>query len=530
MTPNNGRIRQLSMFPFEDFNEGLSPERLGDFKAFVLETLKSPNLIYEQKRDTLAAAAMRSLSYPPVSPEAVDLIDHEVIELIAEGPAPYHPRYVAPDFGKLLRTGSEFMELPPANDLHDATAHLLTAYRYVPIDSPVFIGRIDELLEPYIETVPAETAYRVLRAFWLLADRLNPSAFVHANIGPEETRTGRMLLAFERELKTITNLTLRYDPETTPDSFALDAVENQLQLTKPYFLNHPQMRADWGDDYVIASCYNTMRLGGGIYTLVRLNLKELVMRSGGSLAGVLERAIPHAVAHAVEVINSRVRFQVEEAGWFDHNFWVREGLLHRDRFTAYCGVFGLAEAVNWIVAHGGRPEARYGQDPEANEIAARISEQIAQELEKHEGAYCDGWHGRVLYHAQVGISTDVEVTPGMRVPSGEEPALYQHLACELPHHRCIPGGLSTILEFDQTAAENPEAVLDILKGALKAGMRNLSVGTANSEFIRVTGYLVRRADLENARVEKQLRHSSASLGAGFFETKPSHLHRRERKV
>jgi len=62
--------------------------------------------------------------------------------------------------------------------------------------------------------------------------------------------------------------------------------------------------------------------------------------------------------------------------------------------------------------------------------------------------------------------------------------------------------VSTILEFDQTAAANPAAVLDIIDGAHHASIRNLSIGSANSEFVRVTGYLVRRADLEAHRPRK----------------------------
>jgi len=46
------------------------------------------------------------------------------------------------------------MELSPAVDLYDATASLITAYKYIPCGGlPVFIGRIDELLEPYYHTV-----------------------------------------------------------------------------------------------------------------------------------------------------------------------------------------------------------------------------------------------------------------------------------------------------------------------------------------------------------------------------------------
>ncbi len=79
----------------------------------------------------------------------------------------------------------------------------------------------------------------VLKSFWTLIDRLHPDAFVHADIGPEATRTGEMLLDIDHEAGTITNVTLRYDPDVTPRDFALKAVRNALQLSKPYFLNHP---------------------------------------------------------------------------------------------------------------------------------------------------------------------------------------------------------------------------------------------------------------------------------------------------
>jgi len=524
-------IRQLSMLPFEDFEEGLTSAELPEFRKAVKEILQSPNMIYEQQRDALEATAMRTLPYPSVSAEAKRLIQTEVIELISEGGAPYHPRYVAPYYDRLLKQGSKFMELAPAKDLYDAIVSLLTAYHYIPCAGlPVFIGRLDELLEPYINTVPSEAAHSILRSFWLMVDRLNPSAFVHANIGTRATKTGQLLLEIDYELKTITNLSLRDDPLITPDDFALQAVRNQLAITKPYFVNHPLMVKDWGEDYIIASCYNGMRLGGGIYTLVRLNFKEMVKHSDGTQQDVLERVIPVAVRLLVEVVNSRIRYLIEENHWFDHSFWVEEGLLDPQKFTAYLGTFGLAEAINWLMAQNGRETARYGSDSTANALAEKMVKRVSEELQKNPAVYCEGSHNQVTFHAQVGISTDVDLTPGVRIPAGEEPELYAQMACEAALHTYIPGGCSVILEFDQTAEKNPMAVLDIAKGAMNQGVRILSIGSSNSEFIRVTGYLIRRADLENAKREVKNRHSSAALGADFFETKPNNLHRRERKV
>jgi len=524
-------IRQISMLPFEDFRDGLKAEFLPAFRTFVEDTLQAPELIFDQKRDALAAAAMRALPYPPVSEAAEDLIRSEVLELIGEGSRPYHPRYTAPYFDRLLQHGSPFLDLKPAQNLHEAAASLLVAYHYFPSGGlPVFIGRLDELLEPYMDTVSPQTAMEVLRSFWMMVDRLYPSGFVHANIGPGDSRLARLLLDIDLELKTITNISLRYDEAQTPDELARLAVRNQLDLAKPYFINHPLMVQDFGEEYVIASCYNGMRLGGGIHTLVRYNFLEMVKLSDGSLQDVLQNVIPHTTALAVEVINSRIRSLVEDFHWFENSWWVQEGLLDPQKFTAYLGVFGMAEAVNWLMERKGRGEARYGADQEANETAWQLSARVGEELEKHPAVYCAGWHDRVLYHAQVGISSDEGLTPGARIPGGQEPPVYQHLQCEAPHHACIPGGISTILEFDQTARTNTSAVLDIARGAMNSGIRMLSVGSSDSEFIRVTGYLVRRSDLEGYREERANRYSYAAVAASFFETKPTLLHRREQQV
>jgi len=41
------------------------------------------------------------------------------------------------------------------------------------------------------------------------ATSLFPSGFVHANIGPAQTRVGMLLLEIDREVKSVTNLSMR---------------------------------------------------------------------------------------------------------------------------------------------------------------------------------------------------------------------------------------------------------------------------------------------------------------------------------
>ncbi len=518
-------------YPFEHIETGMSTEDLEHFKRHVRELLKNPNQLEDQKRQGLVDAAFKTLSYPRVSDRAVEAIGNGVICLLGEGPAPFHPRYVAPDFGRLLKQGSDFFDLSPATTLHEAITSLLTLYNYSPTSGPPpFIGKLDELLEPYLDGISADAAYSLLTHFWTLIDRLHPDAFVHGVLGPTASRVGKMLLDIDYEVQTITNLTLRYDPDKTPREFALKAVRNALRLSKPYFLNHPLHLAEWGSDYIVASCYNIMRHRGGIFTLVRLNLAELAKRFDGSLDSLLGEVLPEVAGYQVEVINSRIRYLIEEVGWFDQSVFIKEGFLEPEKFSAYAGVVGLNELVNKVMRLEGNPEARFGHDAEANSIGQQIVVSLKEALMSHSAPYCEGTDGHVTFHAQVGISEDKGATPGLRIPAGQEPELYAHLQAAAPIQNLVEGGISDILEFDQTAKDNPEAILDIIDGAMKIGVRDLSIGSVDSEYVRVSGYLVRRCDLENRQEEKLLRHATSHLARDFFDEQPNTLHRRERQV
>ncbi len=518
-------------YPFEHLESGMSPEQTEVFKQTVQKVLMSPHQLEDQKRQGLQDAAYKTLPYPPMSDAAREAISEGVICLLGEGPAPYHPRYVAPDFKKLLREGSEFFDLQPVGSLYEAVTSLLTIYNYSPTSGPPpFIGKLDELFEPYLEGLSREEAYPVLKSFWTLVDRLHPDAFVHGVLGPDASRAGELILDIDHEVRTITNLTLRYDRDRTPRDFALKAVRNAMALSKPYFLNHSLHEAEWGSDYVVASCYNIMHIKGGIYTLVRLNLSELATRFDGTYASLLEEVIPHYAALQVEVINSRIRHLVEDVGWFDHAVFIQEGLLSSDKFSAYAGVVGLNELVNKVMTLRNLPQKKFGHDQEANQVGQEIVTALKTALFTHPSPYCKGTNEHVTFHAQVGISEDESATPGLRIPAGQEPDLYAHLSAATPIQQLVEGGISDILEFDQTARNNPEAILDIIDGAMKLGIRDLSIGCTDSEYIRVSGYLVRRCDLENRQEEKLLRHGTSHLARGFFEEQPNTLHRRRRQV
>jgi hypothetical protein len=127
--------------------------------------------------------------------------------------------------------------------------------------------------------------------------------------------------------------------------------------------------------------------------------------------------------------------------------------------------------------------------------------------------YCEGGGGRCYLHSQSGIDLDRDVTAGTRIPVGQEPGLFEHLTTCAPHHRLFAAGISDIFHVDETAVRNPEAVVDVIRGAFASGMRDFTFNLDSNEFIRITGYLVRKCDLVDID-ERVVRHDSDHLAAG----------------
>jgi hypothetical protein len=55
-------------------------------------------------------------------------------------------------------------------------------------------------------------------------------------------------------------------------------------------------------------------------------------------------------------------------------------------------------------------------------------------------------------------------------------------------------------------------VLDVFKGAMQAGMRYISTYTSDSDVIRITGYLVKRSDIEALKKEQPVVNDTVVLG------------------
>jgi YjjI family glycine radical enzyme len=491
----------------------------------VRAVVQDPSLDDGQRLRRLASLATDSIEYPALSPECRAALDDRVICDLYEGHAPTSPRYVLPDYERALQHGSAHLELEAPTNLDDALAFLLVAYTQVPSVTtyPVYLGDLDKLLAPFVAGITDDQLDRTLRRFWILLDRLLPDAFVHLDLGPTDSRLTRSILRVERSLRQVVpNITLKVDPLLTPDDLVLDAVRTVFETGKPHFVNHPMMVADHGPRYAAVSCYNSLKIGGGAHTLVRLDLKQTVVRHHGDIREYLDRALPRWVELTSELIEARVRSVVEHQRFFDSHWLVTEGLVELDRFTAMFGVFGLAEAVNLLVEREGST-ARYGRDAEATALGHRVVTRLAELVAARPQPWCAGGEGRATLHAQGGIERDHDVTAGTRIPVGEEPTMLEHLLACAPLHRFFPAGISDVMHVDETAVRNPQAMVDIIRGGLATGMRDVTFNLDSNEFVRITGYLVRKRDLELAETTGT-RHASDRLAAG--SERSFHLTRR----
>ncbi|MCY6483102.1 YjjI family glycine radical enzyme [Clostridium aestuarii] len=492
----------------------------------ILDIIKDKTLTYEQKVLSLARAAEDSLNVLNISTQVQEYRDEGIICDLNEGHAPYRPRYIVPDYEKFMRNGSEFLDLKPASDIWDAVNNLLILYKHVPsiTSFPVSLGNIDTLLEPYIKD--EQEAYHAIKLFLTHIDRTLTDSFCHANIGPLDTKAGKLILKVQKELQTsIPNITLKYSKYTS-DNFAIDAIDTALVTAKPSFANHEMFSKEFNGKYNIVSCYNGLTTGGGSYTLCRLNLAFLAKKSI-SEEDFITVVLPDAVKRMDEYIDERIKFLVEESGFFNGNFLVKEGLISRDHFTAMFGMFGLAECVNHFIGSD-KQEYRFGHSEEANNLGFRIIEKLSQEVNKHENPYCEISKGKFLLHAQVGIDTDNNISPGCRIPIGEEPELPQHLIQSAKFHKFFPSGIGDIFPFDSTCKKNPNFILDIIKGAFKENMRYFSLYSSDSDVIRITGYLVKKSEIEKLEKGEQVLRDTVALGLGAVKNQGV-LNRKVRK-
>ena len=478
-----------------------------NMEARIKEIIADPKLTYPQRLIELAKAAENLPDPVPLSEDARWFVEKEVVFDMGEGNAPYRPRYVLPDYDLFMKQGSKFLMLEPPKDIWDAVSNLTILYHFVPsvIAGPVYIGHIDRLLEPFVKD--EEEARHAIKLFLTHVDRVVSDSFCHADIGPYDTKAGRIILELSAEMQRPTpNMSMIYN-EHTPDDFALKAIETGLVTAKPSFINDAMYSADWGSNYAIVSCYNALPVGGGGLTLGRLNLKKLADLAK-SKEEFLNDLLPRAVAAQCEQMDKRDSFIFEDGHFLEYTFLAEEGLIHKDRFVGMFGMVGLAECVNQVL-NLTNPKERYGHGKEAEEFALDVLERIHAQVEAYQPKY-----GKFALHGQVGISTDWGVTPNTRVPVGEEPPLPQHLLFTAKTQKHFAAGIGELFPFEETTKKNPQAVLDIIRGAFGQGMRYFSFYSDTSDVVRITGYLVKRSDIEKYDAGERCVGNSTILGSG----------------
>lgn len=508
----------------------ISMERVNATRENIISTIKDKTLTHEQKVAAMANLADSLMEVLELPEGLLELMDEDpekkVICDLAEGHAPVRPRYIVPDYAKFMKEGSEFLQLKPPTDIWEAINALLIFYKHVPsvTNFPVYLGNLDELLEPFIQE--EEEARKAIRLFLTHIDRTVLDSFSHADIGPYDTKAGRLIMETEAELcQAVPNLTLRYDPELLPEDYKRLAAKTALTCAKPSFANHKMFKKELGGDYVIASCYNGLKLGGGSYTLNRILLGNLAKRAE-NIEDFKKNHLPYALDIMARYMDARIQFIVEESGFFESNFLSKEGFIHRDRFTAMFGMVGLAECVNTLFEKEGK-EGRYGHCKEADDLGVAIVEQIAAFNEAHKNPYCTATGGSFLLHAQVGLDSDRKSSPGCRIPIGEEPEnLAEHLSHCGRFHKYFPSGIGDIFPIEVTAQKNPDYIVDIVDGAFQKDVRYLSFYSSDSDVIRITGYLVKRSEIEKLRGGNNVLQDTTKLGMGAADN--SHI--LERKV
>ena len=277
----------------------------------VLDIITNETLTYHQQLLALARLAENMDHTIELSDDLIKAKAENIICDLGEGNAPYRPRYICPDYSILMEKGSKFLELDAPKDLAEALNALLIMYRHVPsiTSFPVYLGNLDDLLEPFVLKEDRAYAKKILGLFLLNVDRTLTDSFVHANIGPKDSVTGRLLLELTQEMDlAIPNLTLKYDPDLTSDEFASLAASCMMKTAKPSFANNKMFTDEWGN-YAIASCYNGLKVKGGGFTLPRLRMYEAALKAKDA-DDFIDNVLPFYANTMLKMMDDRIEFLV----------------------------------------------------------------------------------------------------------------------------------------------------------------------------------------------------------------------------
>ena len=95
-----------------------------------------------------------------------------------------------------MKKGCKFLELEPAKTLLEACNNLLIFYKHLPsiTSYPVYLGNFTDLFMPWDDEVSNPQTKEILKLFLKHIDKTLCDSFVHANIGPKDSKITRLIL------------------------------------------------------------------------------------------------------------------------------------------------------------------------------------------------------------------------------------------------------------------------------------------------------------------------------------------------
>lgn len=99
---------------------------------------------------------------------------------------------------------------------------------------PVYLGNFTDLFMPWDDEVSNPQTKEILKLFLKHIDKTLCDSFVHANIGPKDSKITRLILNLTKEMQlAIPNITLLYDDDITPHDLAIASIDTMLYTSKP---------------------------------------------------------------------------------------------------------------------------------------------------------------------------------------------------------------------------------------------------------------------------------------------------------
>lgn len=164
--------------------------------------------------------------------------------------------------------------------------------------------------------------------------------------------------------------------------------------------------------------------------------------------------------------------------------------------------------------------SRYGgwlEDEAANVLGERILQRIQGLVAELDAPYSPVTSGKFVLHAQVGLESDLGVTSGVRIPVGDEPESFvEHLLHSARYHKYFPAGVGDIFPIAGHVDENLDSLLDVVKGAFQSGVHYMSFYAGDTDLVRITGYLVKRSEIEKFNRDDVVLQNTTQLGAPSY--------------